>query len=306
MRSLLKSLVPAMDFGWNRTRARCGLRTCHNKLLVRAVPQNRGGIHAGDDWYCSPDCFAAAMQVPLAGILRTRLTEMPRNPRLSIGLAMLSKGILTEDQLREATTQSQWRGEDLETTLLSLGLATEKQIAAARAAQWGYPVLSQESPSPIVRADLPLAFLRNFQAVPVHYAPAAKRLVLGFVHRVEPSVLRAVEEIIGCHTEPCFVTPTEFVDFGGRCAAADEYEESVLDQPGTPSHMARTLGGFALEVAARQANWVACKSWIWVRLTGKRKTADVLFSLMAAPARQTESLAAPSIVASPQGIGALG
>ena len=306
MRSLLKSLVPAMDFGWNRTRARCGLRTCHNKLLVRAVPQNRGGIHTADDWYCSPDCFAAAMQVPLAGILRTRLTEMPRNPRLSIGLAMLSKGMLTEDQLREAIARSQWRGEDLETTLLALGLATQKQLAAARAVQWGYPVLSQEGPAPIVRADLPLAFLRNFDAVPVHYSPAAKRLVLGFVHRVEPSVVRALEQITGCHAESCFVTPAELEELSCRCAATDGYEESVLELPGTPAHMARTLGGFAVEVAAREAAWVACKSWIWVRLAGKRRTADILFSLKAVPARQAESIAAPSVIAAPQGVGALG
>lgn len=306
MRSLLKSLVPAMDFGWNRTRARCGLRTCHNKLLVRAVPQNRGGIHTPDEWYCSADCFAAAMQVPLTGILRGRLAEMPRNPRLSIGLALLSKGMLTEDQLREATARSQWRGEDLETALLALGLATQKQLAAARAVQWGYPVLSQEGPAPTVRADLPLAFLGSFEAVPVHYAPAAKRLVLGFVHRVEPSVVRAVEEITGCHAESCFVTPAEFEDLRHCCTATEGYEECVLEQPGTPAHMARTLGGYAVEVSAREAAWVACKSWIWVRLAGKRKTVDILFSLRAVPARQAESLATPSVIASPQGIGALG
>lgn len=302
----LKSLVPPLDFGWNRVAARCGLAACHNKLLVRSVPQSRAGICVGDDWYCSADCFAAAMQTPLADLERTRLTEMPRHPRLPLGLAMLAKGLLTEDQLREATARSQWRSEELETTLLELGLVTAKQLAAVRAAQWGCPVLTQEGPGPMVKADLPLAFLRGFEAAPVHYAPAARRLVLGFVRRVEPSVLQAIERITGCRAEPCFLTPTEFEERVERCSPMEGYEEAVLEEPGTPAHMARALGGFAVETGAREAAYIACKSWIWVRLAGKRKIVDVLFGLKAASARQAEPLAAPRMVVSPQGMGALG
>ncbi|MGB7137097.1 MAG: hypothetical protein WBD46_17545 [Acidobacteriaceae bacterium] len=300
MHAWLKSLVPAVDFGWNRTRAGCGLRTCHNKLLVRSVPQSRAGIHVGTEWYCSADCFAAAMQAPLTALIRSRLAEMPRNPRLSVGLALLSKGVLTEDQLREAAARSQWRGQDLEATLLQLGFATEKQLAGARSAQWGYPVLTQEGPGPTVRAELPLAFLRAFEAVPVHYAPAAKRLVLGFVRRVEPSVLQAIEQITGCRVESCFVTPAEFEERVERCFAAEGYEEALLDQAATPAHMARSLGGFAVETSARQVAYVACKSWIWVRLEGKRKIVDVLFALRTAAAKRPEPFVQP------EGIGALG
>ncbi|HEX4036796.1 MAG TPA: hypothetical protein VHX37_01945 [Acidobacteriaceae bacterium] len=305
MREWLKSVVPPVDFGWNRVRARCGLRTCHNKLLMRSVPQSRAGIQVGNEWYCSADCFAGAMQTPLAALIGPRLTEMPRNPRLSVGLAMLSKGILTEAQLREATARSQWRGEDLETTLLQLGLANEKQLAAARSAQWGYPVLTQEGPGPTVRANLPLEFLRGLEAVPVYYAAAAKRLVLGFVRRVEPSVLQAIEQITGCRAEPCFLTPAEFQQQVERCVACDGYEEALLDQAATPAHMARTLGGFAVEVSARQVDYVACKSWIWVRLAGRKKTVDVLFALKSVTGRQPESFVSQSF-APQQGLGALG
>lgn len=298
MRVLLKSLIPSRDFGWNHVRARCGLRTCHNKLLMRTVPQSRTGIQVGTEWYCGPDCFAAAMGASLAALVAPRLSEMPRNPRLSLGLAMLSKGFLTEEQLRLATTRSQWRGEELETTLLQMELATEKQIAAARSTQWGCPVLTQEGPGPVVTADLPLNFLRAFEAVPVHYAPAAKRLVLGFVRRVEPCVLQAIEQITGCRAEPCFLTPTEFDEQRERSLTAPDYEEVVIEQPGTPAHMGRALGGFAVETGAREVSWVACKSWIWVRVTGKRKTVDAMFALKPVPARRPDSsVAAPPVAA---------
>jgi hypothetical protein len=289
MRALLKSLIPSRDFGWNHVRARCALPTCHNKLLMRSVPQSRAGIHVGSAWYCGPDCFAAAMGISLGALAATRLTEMPRNPRLTLGLVLLSKGVLTEEQLRLATARSQWRGEELENTLVQMGLVTQKQIAAARSAQWGCPVLTQEGHGPVVTADLPLTFLRAFQAVPVHYAPAAKRLVLGFVRRVEPCVLQAVEQMTGCRAEPCFLTPTEFDEQMQRFLPSPGYEEAVIDQPGTPAHMGRALGGFAVETAAREVSFVACKSWIWVRMAGKRKTMDVMFALKSVAARRNDS-----------------
>lgn len=295
MRVLLKSLIPSRDFGWNHVRARCGLRTCHNKLLMRTVPQHRAGIQVGPDWYCGPDCLAAAMGTALAPLVAPRLAEMPRNPRLSLGLVMLSKGFLTEEQLRLATNRSQWRGEELESTLLQMAFATEKQIAAARSVQWGCPVLTQEGPGPVVTADLPLSFLRTFEAVPVHYARSAKRLVLGFVRRVEPCVLQAIEQITGCRAEPCFLTPKEFDEQRERSLAAPDYEEVVIEQPGTPAHIGRALGGFAVETGAREVSYVGCKSWIWVRLAGKRKTVDAMFALRPVAARVSE----PSVVVPP-------
>lgn len=279
MNTIVKALLPPIDFGWNHVRARCGLPTCHNKLLMRAVPQSRIGIHVGRAWYCCVDCFVTASREPLAALCAGRIVEMPRNPRLSLGLAMLAKGFLTEDELRAATERSQEAREDLEATLLRLGLAGEKQIAAARGAQWGAPVLGPEMAGRMVSADFPRTLLDGFSAVPLHYSPQAKRLLLGFIHRVEHSLLQSFEQMTGCRAEACFVTPTEFEDQVQRVTIAADYEEVVKDEPGTPAHMARTLGGLAVEIGAREARFVRCKSWVWARLAGKRQKADVVFAV---------------------------
>lgn len=284
MKLSLKSLLPARDLGWNRVRAVCGLPTCHNKLLMKYVPGSRAGIFAGASWYCSADCFAIASRATLAGLSAETVLEMPRNPRLSLGLVLLAKGYLDEDQLRLATTRSKREGQSLETTLLECGFATDKQIAAGRAIQWGYPVLGQDAVSQTVEADLPTTLLRAFSAVPLHYSPKAKRLVLGFVHRVEHSLLQSIEHITGLRPEPCFVTPAEFEEQMGRLTAMRGYEEAVVDNPGTATQMARSLGGFAIEVSAREASFAKCNSWIWVRLSGKRGTVDVVFAMKSAAA----------------------
>jgi Type II secretion system (T2SS), protein E, N-terminal domain len=278
----LKSLLPARDLGWNRVRAVCGLPTCHNKLLTRYVPGSRVGIFSGSRWYCSPDCFAMASRAALAVLCSETVLEMPRNPRLSLGLALLAKGYLDEDQLRLATVRSQREGQTLETTLIECGWATEKQLAAARGAQWGYPVLGQDAGSLAVEADLPATLLRAYSAAPLHYSPKAKRLVLGFVYRVEHRLLQAIEQITGLRAEPCFITPTEFNEQIDRLAPVYGYREEVVENPGTVAQMARSLGGFAVEVSAREARFTKCNSRIWVRLAGKPGTVDIVFALKTA------------------------
>ena len=283
MNGILKSLVPSIDFGWNRVRSRCASSSCHNKLLMRPVSQKASGIRVGQQWYCSVDCFVAGARSPLAALCARRVMDAPRNPRLPLGLALLARGLLSEDQLRLATARSQ-RDEDLEATLLSLGLVSEKQLATVRAAQWGCPVLNQERASKAVVADIPPTLLRTFAAAPLHYAPDTKRLVLGFAHRVDHSLLRAIEQMTGCHAEPCFITPAEVAEQMQLLAAPRDYEEVAVEEPGAPAQMARTLGRLAMEASVQEVDFAPCKAWVWARLLGRRRIIDVLFARQNVPA----------------------
>jgi hypothetical protein len=276
---ILKSLLPSRDFGWNRVRSRCGLPGCHSKLLTRAVPQSRIGLHAGEQWYCSVDCFVSAVQKPLSTLAAGRLVEMQPNPRLSIGLALLSRGCLTEEQLRFATDTSRACGENLEKTLLRLGMAGEKQLAGARAVQWGYPALVQEIPQQTIIVEFPQTLMREFSAVPLHSSAQAKKLFLGFVHRVDHRLLQAIEQVTGCRPEPCFLTPAEYEEQLQRVAAPPNYEETVIREISTPERMARNLGGIASQAGARQVALARCKSHLWARVCGKQRIVDVLFPL---------------------------
>lgn len=278
MKLSLKSLLPARDLGWNRVKSVCGHSSCHNKLMTRFVPGSRTGMHVGETWYCSPDCFAMASRNMLFPLSTGQVVEMPRNPRLSLGLALLAKGYLTEDQLRGAVARSKRMGEDLETTLLSSELTTEKQLAAARAVQWGYPVLSQELVCQTVETDLPQSLLRSCGTVPIHYVKG-QRLVLGFVHRVDHGILQSIEQMTGLRAEPCFITPLEFSKQMELMTAASGYEEVLVEDAGVVTQMARTLGGFAAEISAEEAGFTRCNGSIWARITGKHKTVDVIFSL---------------------------
>jgi hypothetical protein len=277
MKMTLESLRNAVGRSWKSMHAVCALRTCRNTMLISNVPQRRIGIQVGQLWYCSVDCFADAAHLRLTELSDERIVEMPHRPRQPIGLVMLSKGFLSGEQLRFATAQSRRNGEPLENALLRLGLANERQLAAARAAQWGCPLLKQERPGQPVEADVPATLLRAATAVPLHYSAAGGRLLLGFVYRVEHTLLHAVEQVVGCRTEPCFITPTEFEARMEQRTTAADCEERVFDEPGTPAQMANVLGGLAVEVGAREVSFVNCRDYVWTRITGKRRRVDVLF-----------------------------
>jgi hypothetical protein len=276
MRLSLASLLPGADRGWKSMYAVCGLAVCQNKPLMRSV-RGGSGIAVDQAWYCSVECFAEAARKRFSATLGANVVEMPHVPRRSIGLLMLSKGFLTSEQLRIAFEQSHLRGEALETALMRLGFVGERQIAAARAAQWGCPVLGQDGIGQRVEVEVPPTLLDSYSMAPVHASVAAKRLLVGFVYRVEHSLLNALEQITGLRAEPCFITPTERAEQMRHLTHDSECEEIVFGDGHTAAEMATNVAGFALEVAAREARFAHCRNYVWTRLYGKRKRLDVLF-----------------------------
>jgi hypothetical protein len=273
----LMSFLPAIDRGLKSMRAECDYRGCHNKQFLRSIPGSRPGIGVGSLWYCSVDCFAFALRAPFSRVFSRRIVEIPRNPRLSLGLVLHAKGYLTAEQLRVATVQSQRHGEELADTVIRLGMVNEKHIAAARSAQWGYPALAQDYMGKMIQADLPRKVLQACSAAPLHYSASAKRILLGFVSRVEHRLLESIEQITGCRVEPCFITPIEFEEQMERLTSFPDYEEIVVDDPGTPEKMARTVGRAAVDVRAREALFTQYKDLVWARIVGKRGKVDVIF-----------------------------
>jgi hypothetical protein len=274
----LLSFLPAVDRGWKNMKSECSLPTCHNTQLMRSIPGGKQGIRVGERWYCCVDCFAFAAREPLAALSFRRPMDIPRSPRLSLGLAMHAKGYLNDAQLRAATAESQRHDEDFAVTVVRMGLATEQQIAGARAAQWGYPVLGrQDYVGQHVQTDIPRSILEACTAAPLHYSAAAKRVLMGFVHRVEHSVLQSIEQMTGCRVEPCFMTSTDFRIQMESIGAPRDYREIVATDAGVPEKMARALGRAAVDVSAREAQFARYKNLVWARVSGKRGCADVIF-----------------------------
>ena len=205
---------------------------------------------------------------------------------MSIGLTLLSKGHLKAEDLRFAQSESELKREDLETTLIRLRLTSEKHLAAARAAQWGYPVLAQGRIGQAVESDIPQYLLQESSAIPLQYSLKSKRILLGVVFRVDHILLESIERATGCKVVPCFITASELTEQMNRVSVCPNHAEAVIDVPGAPEQMARTVGRYAVEVGADRAVFSRCRRSVWARVSGKRGTADVIFRLEPAAAAE--------------------
>ncbi len=301
MRRVLAAILSGADRGWRSVHWECGLKTCENRRFLRSLPQSQVGIRLNHAWYCSMDCFVKSARSRIAAMAQARAEvraiDAPHRPRMPIGSVMLAKGYLSEDELRAALLQSQRSGEELETFLIRSGMADEWQLASARAMQWGYPVLSRDRMVQLVQSldgDLPLRMMSSFSAVPLHYSVSARRLVVGFVYRVEHSLLHALEQATGCRAEPCFITPAAFHERTRRmptagCAGQAEplggerYREMILEEAMSPAEVARMAARLALEITARESRLNQCRQYLWLRLSGRRRTVDVLFRSRSSP-----------------------
>lgn len=273
----LEAVLSSVDLGWKKMHWTCGLADCHSKRFLRSVPQSCMGIRLGETWYCSIDCFVKAARKRFAGLARGRSLDMPYTPRVSIGSILLAKGYLTREQFHDAEAQGRATGEELEEVVVRQGVVDEWHLASARATQWGRPVLGRDRISLPVDAGVPLRLMKSFSAVPLHYSERAQRLLVGFVYRVEHSLLHSLEQMMGCRAEPCFITPTELHYQVERQEAARDSREVVFEDSMTALEMANAVGVLALEIRAREVRFSHCQEYVWMRVSGKRKRIDALF-----------------------------
>lgn len=279
MKLFLKSIIPGVDRHEKQVRTECGNLGCDSIQWMRSNPVGRSGVRVGSVWYCSAECFEMGARESFEKLCGRQMVEIPRNPRLSLGLYLMTKGHVTQEQLRLATAQSQILDEDIEVTFERLGMASDKQLAAAKSAQWGYPVLAPEYTGKPVEIDIPKSVLTACKAVPLHYSATAKRLLIGFASRVEHRFLELVEEMTGCRAEACFITTAHFEEQLERVTFPPSYTEEIADDPGSPECMARALSKAAVHVAAHDAIFAQWRNLILARVHGKRGTKDLIFSL---------------------------
>lgn len=254
----------------------CDNPACHNTQLMRTIPGGRAGIQVGQRWYCCADCFAVGSMPALAGLIRGNAGDERRQPRMSLGLMLVAKGFITASALRSAQKESGICNQSLESVLIRTGLVNERHLALARAAQWGYPLLNSDRVGTAVEADIPRTLLEDFMAAPFDYSAKAKRILLGFVYRVDHGLLESIEHITGCSVVPCFITATDWARQMEFVAAPHGYRSAVAEYDASEVRLSRSLGLHAVEVGARNAVFVQCGHIAWTRMTGKRGTMDLV------------------------------
>ncbi|HXY78139.1 MAG TPA: hypothetical protein VEH47_04955 [Candidatus Acidoferrales bacterium] len=280
---------------------RCGLPDCtHAGNLWRLLRGTPPRILIQGARYCVDGCLERVLTDLLGRLQRTPKRKVgPR--RIPLGLLLLSRQQLTAEQLQAALGAQRAAGcGRIGEWLQALGFVNEQQVTTALARQWSCPVLRSESlmqPAFDRMPQIPVALLESHLMIPIAYVEATNTLHIAFAEGIDYSVLYAMEQMLGCRTEPCLAAPT-LLRRRLRALSEQRGESEILfDRVADAAEFARIVQSYSVRVAAGEMRIAACGGYAWVRLLRPfGRPLDLLFCTPRESA--TPSLPAATVAAS--------
>ena len=257
----------------------CSNAACQGNVLKHAVAKRHFGVSLAEEWFCGPECFEVGARKKIVELLSSRhRQEKPPALRMPLGLLLVSRDILTHEQLKAALEQQRASGANLGETVQELGFATEQQVTSAVAAQWASPVFTLgDRPLP-AEVRIPRRLLEQYGMLPVHYSEIGKRLMVGFVSRVQHHILYTIEHITSCSASACFVTASEYRRGIQLCNLTATENEIVFDRPSGTAEIAGLVRNYVNQIGAERTRFGMCRDYLWARVVGRQEV-DLLFRL---------------------------
>jgi hypothetical protein len=257
---------------WLRPCCSCGRIPYRNPW--RCLTQTVHGFRLQGAWYCGSECLQRA----LAAVLEQEKPARERAPaaahRVPLGLLLLSRQQVTNEQLRAALDSQRSAGKGkIGEWLQQLGFVDETQITGALARQWSCPVL-RSSPAAWGASNfmaIPLALLEASQMVPAEFAAASQTLLMAFCEAVDHSTLYAVERMLGCRTQACFVGPSVLRQRLQWMTQIRRPQEFVFDRVEDISECSRIIASYSGKVSADEIRLIRCGRHLWIRLDREKQ-----------------------------------
>ena len=262
------------------------LRTCENPACSKSKlnwwfwRSHSDGIRLQGRWYCGPNCFEQVASDEFRRLCTAPEPGRKKVHRMPIGLLMLSRGAISDAQLKHALSLQRRKGNTrIGKCLQEIGAATEKDITAGLAAQWGCPVYPlEDSPESLRHASLlPVMLLESGRMLPVHVLRIPQTLYLAFVEGIDRNALYAVEQMLGLRTVPCIVSESAYLSTIEELTNLGDTQTTVFESRFEPREMARTTRSYALKVGASAVWMVRSGRFVWVRLQTLEGPKDILF-----------------------------
>lgn len=286
----------------------CESPACHRRRrLWRALFEPAQGLSLDNHWYCSPECFRYALTSAIEQLLPLAPPPPPNKPhRVPLGLLMLSRGYVDEEQLRKALQAQKDSGSGrLGEWLRHLGAVTEEQVTQILGLQWSIPIFPLNQSRHYLECGhlVPLALLEVADMLPVHFLPATQQLYVAFVDRINYTALYSVEKMLECHTEPCLALQSHVQQALEDLHSRPRPTEMLIDSSCDPSEIADATLFSASKLSAQGVRVCGFGGYIWTRIFSPAGLTNVLFRIRKTLLSPPKGLASPE--QSPESIGIL-
>ncbi len=263
------------------TARQCESPTCsHRRRLWRAWLDPVHGYSLDGRWYCSPECFERALAAAVAQLLHAKPQPPAITHRAPLGLLMLSRGFVDNEQLKQALKAQKESGTGrVGEWLRHIGAVSEEQVTQILGLQWSIPVFPlKESRRFLECAHLvPFPLLEMAEMIPVHHIPTSQHLYVAFVDRVNYSALYALEQMLECHTEPCLAAQSHIMQALNELRTRPRPVEFLVDNISDHAEMAGTTLAHAIRLNAMDVKVSGFDGFIWARLHSPSGYTDILF-----------------------------
>jgi hypothetical protein len=227
----------------------------------RSAPVFEGG------WCCSEACMHLVVRMALEREMEGRGSAAENHrPRLPLGLVMLERGWISNNQLRGALeAQKAAGGGRLGYWLASKQGVNAALITRALGLQWSCPVLPLEFHDPErLTQFVPRLFIDAFGALPLRVA-ASKILYLGFEDRLDPALALAVERITGLRVESGVVEEPHFRSAHARMLKARFPAVELIEAASEPA-LAHAIARALERVRPVEARLARVHDCLWLRM----------------------------------------
>jgi len=287
---------------WDRLMSRCAGSECPRRhKFWPAWLRATSGVEFDGRWYCQAACLKPALGFRVHNTLSGFRLEKPRSFRLPLGLLLVERGIISQEQLRRTLQAQRNAGQGrLGDWLLDTGIITEPQLTAALGLQWGCPVFPlEDQPANAAWTNLlPLPLLESARVVPAYSSPDGHVLHLAFCDRVDHTTLYGIEQMLRCRTFACVSSKTavtQALDYLRRNARR---METSFDTIRDSNEIVRTIFNYAVELEARRISIARAGTYLWVRFYRGKTARDLLFRILSGTSANHASLSSKTKVLS--------
>ncbi|HKW16353.1 MAG TPA: hypothetical protein VJO35_02470 [Terriglobales bacterium] len=229
---------------------------------------------------CFPDCFERELLRHLELLSSSTATSAVLRPsrRIPVGLLMLSRGTITNEQLRRALDEQRQTGTGrIGEWLNRLGFVRERDITAALAMQWSCPQI-RKLPPMTHKFGVPVYLLQKFRMAPVYFSRARATLYIAFANEIAYSVLVSIEQMLQVKTQVCLTTEPELE---AALACAEEMKlpgEKLFENSRGLGEMVRVISGYAEKFRGSEVRLTVCGDYFWARILAAADAVDLIFS----------------------------
>jgi len=258
----------------------CESPACSHRRRLWAWLEPLRGYSLDGHWFCSPECFEYALASAIGPLLPGRAQPPAATHRVPLGLLMLSRGFVDDEQLKMALKAQKDSGSGrVGEWLRHIGAVSEEQVTQILGLQWSIPVFPlNQSRRYLECAQLvPFPLLEVAEMVPVHHLPTSRHLYVAFVDRINYSALYAVERMLECHTEPCLAVQSHLLRALKELRTRPRPVEILVDNISDSWEMASTISAQAVRLGAADVRVSGFDGYVWARILSPPGYTDLLF-----------------------------